>query len=211
MVRKLLSSLALGVLLMSLSSSVNAAGCDSCNDGCSTVCCPSCDCVCKLKAEMVDADKHCWKVECKKICVPKFVFPWKKSCCDPCAHNGAWTREINILKKHSYTCPKCEYSWSPKDDTCDSDKCCNSCASCSGGCDSCCAEAIIEGATSSEESSAPTPADDAGPSLDIPPAPPAPSASKRFLPKFRAAKTGADARATVRTSALQTALQKLRK
>lgn len=216
MFRKLLYSLAVGSLVMSLSSSAFAAGCtsscDTCSDPCGTVCCPSCDCVCELKAETVDVDKHCWKIDCKTICVPRFVFPWKKSCCDPCAHNGAWTREINVLKKHKYTCPDCKYSWSPKDDTCDSDKCCNSCSSCTAGCDSCCSGIVIEDAVAPQhESASPTPADEGGPVLDVPPAPPAPSAAKKPVMKIRVAKRKAGSTPKKRTNALQAALKKLRK
>ena len=36
-----------------------------------------------------------------------------------CVNNGARTRRIRVLKTESYTCPKCEYSWSAEKVGCD--------------------------------------------------------------------------------------------
>ena len=127
-----------------------------CDDG-SCVTCPQCNGCCELKSEKVDEDKHCWKVECKTICIPRIVFPWQKpghghghgkGCCDSCTggcddscrgdrccneccnHNGAKVRVVKVLKKHSYTCPACKYSWTPPEgcgDGCCDDGCCDAC------------------------------------------------------------------------------------
>lgn len=227
MIRKLFASLTV-VMLMSISSMSYAAGCAGCDNGCATccdagaccdtggccndgccqeVCCPEC----QLKVDQVDIDKHCWKVECKKICVPRFVFPWQKSCCDPCANNGACTKEVLVLKKHKYKCKGCEYSWTPTDPTCDCDKgCCTSGCASAGCCDggAIMQGTIIEGAQPAPAMQAPTIAD---PAIDVPPAPPAPSASTKKSTKIRVAKVSKTPAAKKRTSALQTALRKLRK
>lgn len=96
--------------------------------------CPKCHAACcKLEVEQVDEEKYCWKVECETICIPRVVFPWQKNCCDPCVNNGAWTRKVNVLKKHEYTCPACKYSWTPVDRGCCGVGCCNAgCVACDG-------------------------------------------------------------------------------
>ena len=110
--------------------------------GCSC-CCPACDHVCNLEAEQVDEDISCFEVESKVICIPRVVFPWQKkrchgcdSCdgsgCNNCVHNGARTRRICVLKTDKYTCPKCEYTWTPKPNAC--------CDGCDVGRD-CCSDA----------------------------------------------------------------------
>lgn len=73
--------------------------------------CPRCSHVCKLKAQLVDEDIPCFEVEEKVVCIPRVVFPWQKSCKDPCANNGARIRKVCVLKTDSYQCPKCEYTW----------------------------------------------------------------------------------------------------
>ncbi|MCD0460252.1 hypothetical protein [Roseiconus lacunae] len=89
--------------------------------------CPVCDHVCELKAEKVDEEKTCFKVESKVICIPRVVFPWQKSkrsacascdaCdgqgCTSCVHNGARLRRICVVKTEKYKCPSCEYTWTP--------------------------------------------------------------------------------------------------
>lgn len=96
--------------------------------------CPRCQATgCELKVEQVDEEKYCWKVECETICIPRVVFPWQKNCCDPCVNNGAWTRKVNVLKKHEYTCPACKYSWTPVDRGCCGVGCGNhGCVACDG-------------------------------------------------------------------------------
>lgn len=116
------------------------------------VCCPQCACkssCCTLEAEMVDVEKKCFEVECKTICIPKVVFPWQKkkhgchSCdgrgCTNCVHNGAKIRKIKVLKSKKYTCPECEYTWTPKEGA----SCCGKgsgcgCGSCDSGCSAGC-------------------------------------------------------------------------
>lgn len=96
--------------------------------------CPRCrETCCELKVEQGEKEKHCWNVECETICIPRVVFPWQKSCCDPRVNNGAWTRTVRVLKKHTYTCPTCEYSWSPVDRGCCGVGCCHPrCLACGG-------------------------------------------------------------------------------
>ncbi|WP_182867135.1 hypothetical protein [Stieleria mannarensis] len=124
--------------------------------GCS--CCPVCDHVCKLDAEVVDEEKTCFHVESKVICIPRVVFPWQKakkaacaSCnacdglgCTNCVHNGARVRRICVLKPEKYTCPACKYTWTAEKKPCGG--CgtagCGTGACCGGhGCDSGCAAA----------------------------------------------------------------------
>ncbi len=48
------------------------------------VTCPRCQTCCQLNVEEVKESKHCWKVECEEICVPRIVFPWQnlhRGCC----------------------------------------------------------------------------------------------------------------------------------
>ena len=114
--------------------------------------------------EKTDAKKHCWTVECKQICIPRIVLPWQKrhslpcmgnGCCDTCtgggccddgcrtvclSHNGARVRTVRVLKKHSYTCPQCKYTWTPRE-------CCHA-----GACgDGCCTEDGCTGGIDGEE------------------------------------------------------------
>lgn len=99
------------------------AACDCAKANCHT--CPSCKYVCKFEAEKVDEKIPCFDVEEKVICIPRVVFPWQKSKCDPCANNGAWIRKVCVLKRDSYTCPKCEYSWKAE-----KKEICGGCGSC---------------------------------------------------------------------------------
>ncbi len=103
--------------------------------GCSL--CPKCDNCCTLSVDKVDVDKHCWEIECKQICIPRIVFPWQKpDCCGRCVDNGARVKTIKVLKKHSYTCPECEYTWTPRNVGC-----CGSCGrgkSCGSRCGQVC-------------------------------------------------------------------------
>ncbi|QEG43063.1 hypothetical protein [Roseimaritima ulvae] len=114
--------------------------------GCSL--CPKCDNCCSLSVDQVDVEKHCWEIECKQICIPKIVFPWQKAdCCGQCVENGARIKTIKVLKKHKYTCPECEYTWTPSAagccGACCGSKCCDSgCGhGCDSGCDSACCAA----------------------------------------------------------------------
>ena len=70
--------------------------------------CPQCqnDGICQLKTEEVKEKKTCFKVETKKICIPAVRMPWQ-SCVSQCGQ----ARTIKVLKKETYECPKCEYSW----------------------------------------------------------------------------------------------------
>ncbi len=73
------------------------------------VSCPSCDCdFCELKIEKTTEKKPYFKVEQKEICVPSVWLPWKKSC----PPKRSKVRVINVLKKDSYECPGCKYTWS---------------------------------------------------------------------------------------------------
>ncbi len=98
--------------------------------GRSDVFCPKCNTCCTLKVERVKEDKACYEVECVEICIPRVVFPWQKwkadrqshggcdSCdggCEACSsvNNGARVKTVKKLKKRSYKCPVCKYTWTP--------------------------------------------------------------------------------------------------
>ena len=137
MFRKNLTMLTLCIALGAFGPQANA-GCDGigCDSGCSSCCttCPQCNTsckTCKLKIDEEEVSKHCWKVECEEICIPNFVWPWQQSCCNPAINNGSCVRTVKVLKKHSYKCPACSYSWSPEE----CGDCCDGCSA--GGCDGC--------------------------------------------------------------------------
>lgn len=97
--------------------------------GCAGACsecvsCPRCF-TCKLDVEAIEEGRSCWDVECEQICIPNVVFPWQKSC-DPCRvlHNGAKIKTIKVLKEREYTCPACEYTWTPEEVPCCASGCC---------------------------------------------------------------------------------------
>lgn len=188
-----------------------------CNDGCSDCCvtCPQCSTsckTCKLKVEEGEESKSCWKVECKEICVPRIVWPWQKTCCNPHANNGACVKTVKVLVKHSYKCPTCEYSWSPEDgcsgDGCCSDGGCNGCAS--AGCDGCAAASAWSGSWDAGEMPVEAPAQPAAPApaegAPVPEVPEAPSATTSMLPLFNGPtpyqSTSADVKSSSKTSAL---------
>lgn len=62
------------------------AECDACSAPASCCRAPQCQTAgrccggpkCVGKAEMVDVEKHCWKVECEEICIPAVRFPWER-------------------------------------------------------------------------------------------------------------------------------------
>ena len=197
--------LAFGIAMLSLHVPAYAAcdgsGCDGvgCDAGCGDCCvaCPQCNTSCKTCKLTVDEDevsKHCWKVECEEICVPRFVFPWQKTCCNPHANNGACIRTVKVLKKHSYKCPECSYSWSAEDAGCCGGCCddgCSSCGDCNGGCDSGCSTCdggcaaagtwMDSGsAPAAAEPQSPTPAGEGAPVPAVPEAPSADSYSNPY-------------------------------
>ncbi len=85
--------------------------------------------VCCLKMEQEQVTKHCWDVECKKICVPPITFPWEgsglslfkgfgKSCsckegrCPKCTTRRCGkVRSIRVLKREQYEVTKCQCKW----------------------------------------------------------------------------------------------------
>lgn len=88
--------------------------------------CPACDHCCELNAEAGEESRPCFNVETKVICIPRVVFPWQmKKCfscdscdgqgCNNCVHNGAKARRVCVMKADKYTCPKCQYSWTPRE------------------------------------------------------------------------------------------------
>lgn len=82
--------------------------CQTCDTDCGCVECPSCACdICQLEVKESKAKKSCFKVEQKVICIPPIRFPWQQDC-PPMTSR---TKTINVLKKHSYECPSCEYKW----------------------------------------------------------------------------------------------------
>jgi len=73
------------------------------------VACPQCDCqFCELDVKKGEVEKTCFKTEQKEICIPAIRYPWKK-CCPP---KRSKVRTVNVLKKHKYKCPECQYKWS---------------------------------------------------------------------------------------------------
>lgn len=81
-------------------------GCNSCRK---KVPSPQSDCqYCELDVKKGEVEKTCFKTEQKEVCIPAVRLPWKK-CCPP---KRSKVRTVNVLKKHKYKCPKCEYKWS---------------------------------------------------------------------------------------------------
>lgn len=115
----LLLGLALPLTLVPVSLAQAGSGCPLGHASSNCPRCPQCQAgCCEFKAETVDAEKHCWKVECKTICIPNVVFPWQQDCRHPGLNNGAKVKTVRVLKKHKYTCPECKYSWTPVDHGC---------------------------------------------------------------------------------------------
>jgi hypothetical protein len=142
-----------------------AAGC-----GCH-VQCPQCHHYCKLSVDKEKVENYCWEVECKPVCVPRVHFPWECGCPPKCAR----VIHVNVLKKHTYECEKCAYSWSPEPAEC----CGNGCGAggcCDGACNGGCAGGSDVGcATAPAETAAPVEAqpEPAGSARSAPePAPP---------------------------------------
>ena len=70
--------------------------------------CPECECdQCVLKVEQADVKKTCFKVEQKEVCIPAVTLPWQKCC----PKTTSKMRVVNVLKKHTYKCKECSYSW----------------------------------------------------------------------------------------------------
>ncbi len=88
-----LLTIIVAVVLATATTNTLQAQCDGCDSGCASCaapvgCCsaPACQAAgrccggpkCVGKAEMVDVEKHCWKIECDEICVPAVRFPWER-------------------------------------------------------------------------------------------------------------------------------------
>ncbi|MHB0955469.1 MAG: hypothetical protein ACYC0X_03730 [Pirellulaceae bacterium] len=73
------------------------------------VCCPNCHHVCQFSWEKEKVTKHCWRTECKPICIPTITFPWQDGCAPKCAR----VKYVNVLKKHEYECERCKYKFTP--------------------------------------------------------------------------------------------------
>lgn len=70
--------------------------------------CPKCQQdFCQLEVKKGKEKRTCYKTEQKLICIPSIRLPWQK--CQPTCSK---TKVVNVLKKHKYECPKCEYKWS---------------------------------------------------------------------------------------------------
>ncbi len=111
-------------------SKLTLVGCDSscCASGTNSCCGDCCEAVCYPKRVEKEVKKHCWKVESKIVCIPKFRWPWercssscnsgcdggsecKRECCAPLCGR---TRCINVLEKDSHQCQECGYEWEIK-------------------------------------------------------------------------------------------------
>ena len=92
--------------------SATSCGCKSscgCKKSCLKKASPQCDCqYCELDVKKGEVAKSSFKVEQKEVCVPAVRLPWKKNC----PPTKSKVRTINVLKKHKYKVPKCEYKWS---------------------------------------------------------------------------------------------------
>lgn len=104
--------LSMGLLLLAGGASQLWAGKGAC---CNT--CPQCDNkICVAQPETTKQKKHCWEVECKDICIPRFKWPWE--CCDVPPRCGQ-VKTVKVLKKKEYECEKCGYKWEVKTVDCD--------------------------------------------------------------------------------------------
>lgn len=103
-------------------------GCDQdfgCGSSCGNGCC--CREVCVASVEKEKVEKHCWKVECDKICIPKVVCPW--------GEGGSGLTLFSWMKKQCGS--TCCGDACCGDACCDTACCCGSCCNgscCSGGC-----------------------------------------------------------------------------
>lgn len=102
-----------------------SCGCEAgCGDCCGCDCC--CREVCVASVEKEKVEKHCWKVECDKICIPKVVCPW--------GEGGSGLTLFSWMKKKGCN--------SGCGDACCADVCGTGCCSrgcCSSGCcNGCC-------------------------------------------------------------------------
>ncbi len=79
--------------------------------------CPDCgNKVCQAEPTTVKEKKHCWEVECKDICIPRFKWWWE--CCETPPRCGQ-VKTVKVLKKKEYECEKCGYKWEVKTVDCD--------------------------------------------------------------------------------------------
>lgn len=86
--------------------------------------------------QVVDETKKCFTVEEDVICIPRVVFPWQKTACNPCPNNGSFIKKVKLLGTKKYKCPKCEYSWTPeKVPACGCHGGCSTGCGCGGGYD----------------------------------------------------------------------------
>ena len=82
--------------------------------------CPQCASkVCVAVPETVKEKRHCWKVECKEICIPKFRWPWQACCTPQCGK----VKTVKVLKKVEYECEHCGYQWEIKTVGCEGAGC----------------------------------------------------------------------------------------
>jgi hypothetical protein len=127
--------------------------------------CPECQHYCKLSIDKEKVEKYCWEVECKPICIPRVHFPWECGCPPKCAK----VKHVNVLKKKTYECEKCQYTWSPEPEEC----CAGGAGCCDGECDGTCGGTCDGGCdvgyTEGVEVTAPT---EAQPEVAPEPAPP---------------------------------------
>lgn len=91
------------------------------------LCCPVCSTPCALKVENDEEENHCWITKGEKVCIPRVRFSWQRltdpkyvsstfrahgsKCCQTPLLGKS--RTVCVLEKHTYSCPKCKYSWEP--------------------------------------------------------------------------------------------------
>ena len=124
------------VFTVSVTSWANAQ-CAACDNGCAACAVPTCSSApcraagrccggptCVGKAERVDVEKHCWKIECEDICVPAVRFPWE--------HGGSKLTLFTL-----FNCKKGCGKTRCRDSRCDGNCAAAPCVGCADGCTSC--------------------------------------------------------------------------
>jgi len=120
-----------GLIPVSTASSARSSCCDK-----GIVACPHCAAPCTPVVKKDEETKHCFGVQCKKLCIPRVTFPWQKCrashACDSCCADGSCgdrcppprcgrTKTVKVLMQREYKCPVCKYTFEVK-------------TSCSSGC-----------------------------------------------------------------------------
>ncbi len=82
---RFLRTLLAAALMLAPVALLQAGGHGGAGDGCCEVQCPQCRHICKFTVDTDKEAKHCYKSECKPVCIPRVVFPWQKKSCSTCS------------------------------------------------------------------------------------------------------------------------------